>query len=52
MIVLAVYSLAIAHPGPGFGRPNAEIYEPDVTPNSHGFTEKADPGTSITQHAV
>ena len=52
MIIIAVYSLAVAHPGPGFGSSTAAIYESDVAATSDGFTEKAEPGMSITQHAV
>ena len=49
MIILAVYSLIIAHPGPVFGRSDANIYESNVTAASDGFTEKAEPGIPATQ---
>lgn len=52
MIVLAVYSLVIAHPGPIFGRSDANTYETDVTATSDAFTEKAEPGMSTTQQSV
>lgn len=52
MIVLAIFSLVIAHPGPIFRHSDANIYEHDVTATSDGFTEKAEPGMSITQHSV
>lgn len=49
MIVVAVYSLLLAHPGPIFGRSDANSYESDVTASSNTFSEKADPETTITQ---
>ena len=52
MIILAVYALMIAHPGPVFGQSDANIYESNVTAAGDGFTEKAEPGVSTTQHNV
>ena len=52
MIILAVYALMIAHPGPVFGRSDANIYESNLTAAGNGFTEKAEPGVSTTQHNV
>ena len=52
MIVLAVYALMIAHPGPVFGQSDANIYESNVTATGDGFTEKAEPGVSTNQHNV
>ena len=52
MIVIAVYSLIIAHPGPVFGRSDANVYESNVTAASDGFTEKAEPGVSATESSV
>lgn len=50
MSVLAVYSLVISHPGPIFGRSNANMYETNVPTASNSFTEKADLESSITHH--
>ena len=52
MSVLAVYALVVAHPGPVFGRSDANMYESDVTAPSDGGTEKAEPGISATQQSV
>lgn len=52
MIVIAVYSLIIAHPGPIFGRSDANVYESEVIATSDGFTEKVEPGISATQQSV
>ena len=52
MIILAVYALMIAHPGPVFGRSDANIYESNITATSNGFTEKAEPEISTTQQNV
>ena len=52
MSVLAVYSLVIAHPGPIFGRSNANIYESNVTATSDGFTENSQPEMSATREGV
>ena len=52
MSVLAVYALVIAHPGPIFGRSDANIYESNATPLSDNLTEKAEPGVSTTQYNV
>lgn len=52
MIVIAVYSLIVAHPGPIFGRSDANVYESDVTATSDGFTAKAEPGVSAAESSV
>lgn len=60
MIILAVYALVVAHPGPVFGQSDANIYESNVTAASDGFAEKAgdeladkaELGVSNTQHNV
>ena len=52
MSVLAVYSLVIAHPGPIFGRTDANIYEANVTATSDRFTENAEPEMSTTRQSV
>lgn len=52
MSVLAVYALVVAHPGPVFGRSDANMYESDVTAPSDGRTEKVEPGISATQQNV
>lgn len=49
MSVLAVYSLAISHPGPIFGQSDANVYESNVRVASDSFTEKADPESLTTQ---
>ena len=52
MIVLAIFSLVIAHPGPIFAPSDANIYESNVTATSHGFTEKEEPGMTARQQSV
>ena len=52
MIILAVYALMIAHPGPVFGRSDANMYESNITTAGDGFTEKPEPEISTTQHNV
>ena len=52
MVILAVYALMIAHPGPVFGQSDANIYEANVTAAGDGFGEKAEPGVSTTQQNV
>lgn len=52
MSVLAVYSLVIAHPGPIFGRTDANIYESNITATSDGFTENAEQEMSATRQGV
>ena len=46
MIILAVYALMIAHPGPVFGPSDANIYEANVSAaaGADGFIEKGEPG--------
>ena len=52
MIVLALYSLMIAHPGPIFAPSDANIYESNVTATSDGFTEKEEPGMAARHPSV
>ena len=52
MSVLAVYSLAIAHPGPIFAGSDANIYESNVTASSDGFTGNAEPEMSAMRQNV
>ncbi len=52
MIVLAIYALIIAHPGPIFRNSGANNYESHVTATSNDFTEKAETGMSGLQHGV
>ena len=52
MIVLAIYSLVIAHPGPIFAPSDANIYESNITATSNGFTEKEEPGMAARQQNV
>ena len=49
MIVLAIYSLVIAHPGPIFDRRGADFHESDVNVTSNDFAEKVELGMS-TRH--
>ena len=51
MIVLAVYALLIAHPGPIFGDSDAG-YGSDAMAASDGYNEKADPGMETTERSV
>ena len=52
MIILALYSLVIAHPGPIFAPSDANIYESNVTATSNGFTEKEEPGMAAREQDV
>ena len=52
MIILAVYALMVAHPGPVFGRSDANMYDSNMAGASDGFTEKAEPDTSTTTQDV
>ena len=52
MIILAIYSLMIAHPGPIFAPSDANIYDSNVAATSNGFTEKEEPGTAARQQGV
>ena len=52
MIILAVYALMIAHPGPVFGQSDKNVYEPNILAAGDGFAEKAEPGVESTLHNV